>query len=85
MARSKARSSTALKELAQLRTEIRNLGAALGRVITRLEGPAALATVEKLRTLAKASRSGDEKAAPALREAIAALGHWGADQNGAAT
>jgi len=74
MARSSAsRSSAALKELAQLRTEIRTLGASLGRVITRLEGPEALATVEKLRTLAKASRAGDAAAAPALREAITAL------------
>ena len=74
MARSSAsRSSTALKELAQLRTEIRTLGAALGRVITRLEGPGTLATVEQLRTLAKASRAGDHAAAPALREAITAL------------
>lgn len=74
MARSPAsRSSIALKELAQLRTEIRTLGTALGRVITRLEGPAALATVEKLRTLAKASRAGDDAAAPALGQAVAAL------------
>ena len=74
MARSSAsRSSTALKELAQLRTEIRTLGTALGRVITRLEGPATLATVEKLRTLAKASRAGDDSAAPALGQAVAAL------------
>ncbi len=68
-----SRSSTALKELAQLRTEIRTLGTALGRVITRLEGPATLATVERLRTLAKASRGGDHKAAASLKEAVAAL------------
>ena len=74
MARSSAsRPSTALKELTQLRTEIRTLGTALGRVITKLEGPESLATVERLRTLAKASRSGDAAAAPALGEAIAAL------------
>jgi phosphoenolpyruvate carboxylase len=65
--------STALKELAHLRTEIRTLGAALGRVITRLEGPETLATVERLRTLAKASRAGDAAAAPALSKAISAL------------
>ncbi len=65
--------STALKELSHLRTEIRTLGTALGRVITRLEGPATLATVERLRTLAKASRAGDEDAAPALSETIARL------------
>ncbi|MDF3059032.1 MAG: phosphoenolpyruvate carboxylase [Rariglobus sp.] len=74
MARTSAsRPSTALKELAQLRTEIRTLGAALGRVITRLEGPETLVTVERLRTLAKASRAGDSAAAPALGKAIAAL------------
>ena len=42
-------SSTALKELAQLRAEVRALGSALGRVITRLEGPETLAMVERLR------------------------------------
>ena len=74
MARTTApRSSTALKELAQLRTEIRTLGAALGRVITQVEGPDTLATVERLRTLAKASRAGDAAAAPALSQAIAGL------------
>ena len=74
MARTSAhRSSIALKELAQLRTEIRTLGTALGKVITRLEGPAALATVEQLRTLAKSSRAGDHTAAKALGEAVAAL------------
>jgi phosphoenolpyruvate carboxylase len=74
MARTSApRSSTALKELAQLRTEIRTLGTALGRVITKLEGPEALATVERLRILAKASRAGDADAAASLGEAIAAL------------
>lgn len=70
---SRPRSSTALKELAQLRTEIRTLGAALGRVITRLEGPQALETVERLRTLAKSSRNGDDSAAVALGKAVAAL------------
>ena len=74
MARSTAsRKSTALKELAQLRTEIRALGSALGRVITQIEGPATLATVERLRTLAKASRAGDSAASASLGEAVAAL------------
>jgi phosphoenolpyruvate carboxylase len=74
MARSSvSRPSTALKELAQLRTEIRTLGSALGKVITKLEGPAALDTVEKLRTLAKASRSGETSAASALGRAVGAL------------
>ena len=65
--------STALRDVAQLRAEIRSLGAALGRVIRQLEGPATLATVERLRTLAKASRAGDAAAAPELRRAVAAL------------
>jgi phosphoenolpyruvate carboxylase len=74
MARSSvSRPSTALKELTQLRTEIRTLGTALGRVITQLEGPESLATVERLRTLAKASRSGDNAAASSLGQAVAAL------------
>ena len=74
MARTPAsRPSTALKKLAQLRTEIRTLGGALGRVITRLEGAETLATVERLRTLAKASRAGTASAAPALSETIAGL------------
>ncbi|MBW8782826.1 MAG: phosphoenolpyruvate carboxylase [Verrucomicrobia bacterium] len=74
MARSSApRKSTALKELAQLRAEIRTLGTALGRVITQIEGPTTLATVERLRTLAKASRAGEAAAAPALGETVAAL------------
>jgi phosphoenolpyruvate carboxylase len=74
MARSSASSkSTALKELAQLRAEIRTLGTTLGRVITGVEGPQTLATVERLRTLAKASRAGDTAAAPALAEAVSAL------------
>ena len=74
MARKAASSqSTALKELAQLRAEVRALGSALGRVITRLEGPETLATVERLRGLAKAARAQDAKAPPALTEAVAAL------------
>jgi phosphoenolpyruvate carboxylase len=67
------RPSTALKELAQLRTEIRTLGTALGRVITRLEGPQTLDTVERLRTLAKASRAGDAKATAELGKTVATL------------
>ena len=69
----KSRSSTALKEMARLRTEIRELGAALGRVITQLEGPAALATVLNLRSLAKASRQGDVDAPVKLASAVGAL------------
>ena len=69
----KSRSSTALKEMARLRTEIRELGAALGRVITQLEGPAALATVLNLRALAKASRQGDVDAPVRLAAAVRGL------------
>ena len=78
MVRSKSASSSALTELARLRSEIRTLGAALGRVIRRLEGDEAFATVEKLRQLAKASRAGDRSAAPALSETVAALTPAGA-------
>jgi phosphoenolpyruvate carboxylase len=59
--------------MAALRAEIRALGAALGRVITRLEGREAFDTVERLRALAKASRGGDPAAGPALRAAVARL------------
>ena len=65
--------STALKELASLRAEVRLLGSALGRVITRLEGPETLARVEQLRRLAKAARAGDAAAAKELTVAVAAL------------
>lgn len=65
--------STALNELAQLRAEVRALGSALGRVITRLEGPETLATVERLRALAKAARAGDAAAPKGLTAAVAAL------------
>jgi phosphoenolpyruvate carboxylase len=74
MARSAASSqSTALKELAHLRTEVRALGSALGRVITRLEGPETLANVERLRGLARIARGGDVSAARELTSAVSAL------------
>ncbi len=59
--------------MAQLRAEIRSLGSALGRVISKLEGAEALETVETLRTLAKAARGGDEAAAGKLAAAVAKL------------
>jgi phosphoenolpyruvate carboxylase len=59
--------------MAQLRAEIRSLGSALGRVITKLEGQEAFETVETLRTLAKAARGGDEAAAGKLAAAVAKL------------
>ncbi len=66
-------SSTALKEISSLRAEVRALGSALGRVITRLEGPETLVRVEQLRRLAKAARGGDAAAGLALTQAVAAL------------
>ena len=65
--------SIALKELALLRAEVRSLGAALGRVITRLEGPETLATVERLRNLAKSSRAGEAASGKELTAAVASL------------
>lgn len=72
MVRSKPVSS-ALHELARLRAEIRILGATLGRVIRLLEGGDAYATVEKLRQMAKASRTNDAGATKALSETVAEL------------
>ncbi len=69
---SRARPS-ALKEMSALSSEIRFLGAALGRVISQLEGQATFETVEKLRTLAKASRQGDPAAAAQLAKTVASL------------
>ncbi|HEY0968566.1 MAG TPA: phosphoenolpyruvate carboxylase [Opitutaceae bacterium] len=69
----KSRSSTALKEMARLRAEIRFLGSALGRVITRLEGLEALTTVMNLRSLAKLSRQGDVDAPVKLASSVGAL------------
>ena len=68
------RPGSALTALQQLGAEIRELGGALGRVISRLEGPEAFATVENLRRLAKARRAGDPTAPGRLAAAVAALG-----------
>src|SRR4051812_24091911 len=65
--------STALKEMSSLRAEIRTLGSALGKVISKLEGQATFETVEKLRTLAKTSRGGDDAAAAQLAEVVSRL------------
>jgi phosphoenolpyruvate carboxylase len=73
MAKKSSARFSALNEMTQLRAEVRSLGSALGRVITRLEGPAAFATVEVLRQLAKARRAGDEKAARELAVQVAGL------------
>jgi phosphoenolpyruvate carboxylase len=66
-------SSNALKDFAPLRAEIRSLGFALGQVISKLEGQATFDTVERLRTLAKASRAGDTAAAAKLAATVALL------------
>lgn len=65
--------SSALKETAQLRAEIRSLGTALGHVISKLEGQQTFERVERLRLAAKASRGGDEAAARQLAQEIAKL------------
>jgi phosphoenolpyruvate carboxylase len=64
---------TALEELSVLRTEIRRLGEALGRVVTQLEGRETFDLVEELRRLAKARRAGDRSAARKLGAKIRRL------------
>ena len=73
MSRPSAEPTSALDELSSLRAEVRSLGSALGRVITRLEGRETFDTVEVLRRLAKARRAGDAAAAAQLGAAVAAL------------
>jgi phosphoenolpyruvate carboxylase len=65
--------SAALREIPQLRTDVRALGSALGRVISRLEGRETFETVERIRQLAKARRSGDPAAEKQLGRTIAQL------------
>ena len=65
--------SKAVRDMASLRTEVRQLGAALGRVITRIEGSDAFDTVELLRKLAKARRANDPGAEALLAKAVAGL------------
>jgi phosphoenolpyruvate carboxylase len=67
------RRSSSHRDMAPLRAEVRLLGGALGRVIGRLEGPGALATVEQVRQLAKARRAGDPAAAERLAALVAGL------------
>ncbi len=55
--------------LDQLARQIRRLGNALGEVITSLDGPETLAREERLRQLAKASRTGDADATRQLQVA----------------
>src|SRR4051812_1473514 len=65
--------SSALRELPQLRAEVRMLGAALGRVITQIEGRGTYERVERIRQLAKARRSGDAAAEKKLAATISRL------------
>ena len=67
------RSASARRDMAQLASAIRELGSALGRVITRLEGKETFDTVEALRRLAKAGRAGDAAAARSLAKVVAGL------------
>jgi phosphoenolpyruvate carboxylase len=67
------RMSKALRDMAPLRSEVRELGAALGRVITRIEGRETFDTVEVLRRLAKARRAGDADAEKLLAKAVGEL------------
>lgn len=73
MSSSSVSPSSALREISSLRADVRALGSALGRVITRLEGRATFETVENLRQLAKARRTGDRAAEKKLGAAIAEL------------
>ena len=65
--------SSALVEIDRLSANIRELGAALGRVIARVEGQATFETVERLRKLAKARRAGKKVAGEKLARAVRSL------------
>ncbi|HEY1848226.1 MAG TPA: phosphoenolpyruvate carboxylase, partial [Opitutaceae bacterium] len=67
------RMSKTVRDMAPLRSEVRALGAALGRVITRIEGRETFDTVEALRRLAKARRAGEAGAERELAHAVASL------------
>ena len=62
-----------LDQLKTLQAEVRSLGATLGRTIAALEGEKTLATVERLRTLAKSSRAGESSAARRLAQTVSGL------------
>ena len=57
----------------RLGSDIRELGKALGRVISRIEGQETFETVESLRRLAKARRNGDEAAERQLAVTVSRL------------
>ena len=59
--------------MTQLRSEVRQLGSALGRVITRLEGSETFDTVEALRRLAKARRMGQAGSSEELLALVSSL------------
>lgn len=59
--------------MGQLKRNIRELGAALGRVIARVEGHETFERVERVRKLAKARRAGEEAAGKALALAVKKL------------
>jgi phosphoenolpyruvate carboxylase len=65
--------SKAVRDMAPLRSEVRELGAALGRVISRIEGPETFDRVETLRKLAKARRANDGDAERLLAKAVSEL------------
>jgi phosphoenolpyruvate carboxylase len=74
MPRKKAiRMSKAVRDMAPLRSEVRSLGAALGSVITKIEGKETFERVEALRKLAKARRAGDADAERLLAKAVSEL------------
>ena len=64
---------SAPRETNQLSSDIRGLGAALGRVIARIEGQPTFEMVERLRKLAKARRGGDVAAGADLASAVGSL------------
>ncbi|HEY1765571.1 MAG TPA: phosphoenolpyruvate carboxylase [Opitutaceae bacterium] len=67
------RMAKAMRDMAPLRSEVRELGAALGRVITRIEGKETFDTVETIRRLAKARRANDAGAERHLAAAVSQL------------
>lgn len=69
----RSRRPSARRNLSLLSAEVRELGAALGRVITQMEGRETFETVEAIRRLAKARRAGEAGAAKRLGSAVEAL------------
>ena len=63
----------ATEDLQELRQEVRWLGALLGQVISDLEGPQSLELEERVRTLAKQRRMGDQAATEELFATLKSL------------